>query len=103
MEDLQAEVTAGVPLLNTEQCLIFSTLNHIVDTNKGGLFFINGPSGTKKTFLQNTVFTQQRLQNCVVLAVAILGITATLLSGGTTAYSRFKIPIDIDEDSTYSI
>jgi len=102
-EDLQAEVTAGVPLLNTEQRLIFSTLNHAVDADEGGLFFIDGPGGTGKTFLQNTVLAQQRLQNRVALAVATSGIAATLLSGGTTAHSRFKIPIDVDEDSTCSI
>ena len=97
------EVTAGVPLLNTKQHLIFSTLNYIVDTNKSSLFFINGPGGTKKTFLQNTVFAQQRLQNYIVLAVATLGITAILLSNRITAYLYFKIPIDINKDSTYSI
>jgi hypothetical protein len=42
---------AAVPLLNTEQRLIFSTLNYAIDTNNGGLFFINGPGGTRKIFL----------------------------------------------------
>jgi hypothetical protein len=45
------EVIASIPLLNTKQYLIFSILNYIVDTDKGSLFFINGPGGTKKTFL----------------------------------------------------
>ena len=94
---------AGIPLLNTEQHLIFSMLNHTVDTNKSGLFFIDSPGGTGKIFLQNTVFAQQRLQNCMALVVATLDIAAMLLSGGTTAHSHFKIPIDVDEDSTCSI
>lgn len=75
----------------------------MVDADKSSLFFINSPSGTKKTFLQNTVLIQQRLQNCVVLAVITLGIIVILLFGGITAYLCFNIPSDIDEDSTYSI
>lgn len=63
--------------------MIFSTLNHAVDADEGGLFFIDGPGGTGKTFLQNTVLAQQRLQNRVALAVATSGIAATLLSDGT--------------------
>jgi hypothetical protein len=39
----------------------------------------------------------------MVLAVAILGITAILLSSRITAYSCFKILIDVNKDSTYSI
>jgi len=45
-----------VLLLNTEQRLIFSTLNHAVNADNGSLFFINGPNNIRKTFLQNTVF-----------------------------------------------
>ncbi|CAN1222552.1 ATP-dependent DNA helicase PIF1, partial [Linum grandiflorum] len=33
----------------------------------------------------------------------ILGIAATLLPGGVTAHSRFKIPIDVDHGSTCTI
>jgi hypothetical protein len=36
-------------------------------------------------------------QRKIVLAVAISGIAATLLLGGTTAHRRFKITIDIND------
>ncbi|GKV51952.1 hypothetical protein SLEP1_g58565 [Rubroshorea leprosula] len=39
----------------------------------------------------------------IVLNVASSGIAAELLPGGRTAHSRFAIPIDINEDSTYNI
>jgi len=39
----------------------------------------------------------------MALAVITLSITATLLSGGTTAYLYFKILINIDKNSTCSI
>jgi PIF1-like helicase/Helicase len=102
-EDLQAEVAAGAPHMNTEQRLIHTTLCSAVDAGGGGLFFVDGPGGTGKTFVQNITLAQQRLQNRVALAVASSGIAATLLAGGTTAHSRFKIPVDVHEDSTCSI
>ena len=37
------------------------------------------------------------------MPVASSGIAATLLPGGRTAHSRFKIPLKLDEDSTCSI
>jgi hypothetical protein len=44
-----------------------------------------------------------RSQGRIALAVASSGIAATLLDGGTTAHSRFKIPIEIESDSTCNI
>ena len=38
-----------------------------------------------------------------MLAVITSGITAMLFFSRTTAYLYFKIPIDVDEDSTYGI
>ncbi|CAN0837874.1 ATP-dependent DNA helicase PIF1 [Linum grandiflorum] len=39
----------------------------------------------------------------IALVVASSGIAATLLPGGVTAHSRFKIPIDVDHASTCAI
>jgi len=39
----------------------------------------------------------------IALATASSGISATLLDGGTTAHSRFKIPIDIQSELTCNI
>jgi hypothetical protein len=38
-----------------------------------------------------------------VLAVASLGIASLLLLGGRIAHSRFKIPIDLHDESTCNI
>ena len=65
---------------------------------------MDGPGGSGKTFLQNLVLAHRRLQGQVALAVASSVIAATLLAGGTTAHSRFKIPINgLDDDSTCAI
>jgi hypothetical protein len=38
-----------------------------------------------------------------VLIVASSGITSLILLGGRTAHSRFKIPINLHDESTYNI
>lgn len=62
-----------------------------------------GYGGTGKTFLLKTVAVGIRRKGDIVLNVASSGIASLLMTGGRTAHSRFKIPINIDEDSTCSI
>lgn len=71
--------------------------------NTGQLFFLDGPGGTGKTFVQNTVMGILRSEGLIVLAVASSGIAATLLEGGQTAHARFKIPLDSTRDSVCKI
>jgi len=66
-------------------------------------FFVQGPGGTGKTFLYRGLAAHFRTQGKVVLCVASSGIAALLLPGGRTAHSRFKIPLQIGEDSTCNI
>src|ERR1051326_5629424 len=90
--------------MNPQQRIAFTTLATAVERNLGGIYFIDGPGGTGKTFVENALLARVRSQGHVALAVATTGIAATLLKGGTTAHSRFKIPIDgLDENSTCSI
>ena len=44
-----------------------------------------------------------RRKGDIVLNVASSGIASLLMSGGRTAHSRFHIPINVDETSTFSI
>ncbi len=69
----------------------------LIDLSK--FFYIDGPGGTGKTFLYNTILAYYRANNKQVIAVASSGIAATLLDGGITAHSKFRIPIAIHEDS----
>lgn len=70
---------------------------------KKGVFFIDGPAGTGKTFLYSVILNMVRSERNIALAVASSGIAALLLKGGRTAHSRFKIPITIGPTSTCSI
>src|ERR1044071_8403523 len=64
---------------------------------------LDGPAGTGKTFLYNTLLAYIRSHGDIALAVASSGIAALLISGGRTAHSRFKIPFKLDEFSTCNI
>src|SRR5213079_285712 len=81
----------------------FDALCQAVESGEGGAFFLEGFGGTGKTFLINLVLAKIRSDRGIALATASSGIAATLLDGGTTAHSRFKIPIDIQSDSTCNI
>jgi hypothetical protein len=56
-------------------------------------FFIDGLSGTGKTFLYSCLLSTVCAQGRVAIAVASSSIAALLLDGGCTAHSRFKIPL----------
>jgi len=73
-------------------------------TNKEGkLFFVYGSGRTDKTFIWTTVLSYQRGQGKIVLAVASSGIASLLLLGSRTTHSRFKISIDLHDESTCNI
>ncbi|XP_016194842.1 ATP-dependent DNA helicase PIF2-like [Arachis ipaensis] len=59
--------------------------------------------GTGKTFLWNLMSAEIRSRGDIVLNIASSGIAYLLLSDGRMAHSRFKIPLNIIEDSICNI
>jgi hypothetical protein len=100
---LEARAANNIGLLNLEQLSAFSAITDSVQEKDGKLFFLHGPAGTGKTFVYNTLCDKIRSQSMIVLCVASSGIAALLLSGGRTAHSRFKVPLDIHEDTMCTI
>ncbi|GJU99852.1 ATP-dependent DNA helicase PIF1-like protein [Tanacetum coccineum] len=82
---------------------VYDTIMNSVETGTGGVYFLYGYEGTDKTFLWKTLVASIRRRGDIVLNVAFSGIASLLMPGGRTAHSRFHIPINIDETSTYSI
>ncbi|KAI8060276.1 PIF1-like helicase-domain-containing protein, partial [Gongronella butleri] len=75
----------------------------ITDDNHRHLFFVDGPAGTGKTRLFNTVLQYARGHDLFALPVATSAVAAQLLPGGRTAHSRFGIPVHhLTEESTCS-
>ncbi|KAH1087101.1 hypothetical protein GLYMA_07G160600v4 [Glycine max] len=90
--------------MNTdEQKTIYNRIIQAVNNNEGGMFFLYGFGGTRKTFIWRTLASSLRADNQIVIIVASSGIASLLLPGGKTAHSRFKIPVSIFEDSTCNI
>lgn len=93
--------------MNKGQTTAFQALDNalsLADTYQHQtLFFLNGLGGTGKTFLLNILLAHVWKQGKVALAMASIGIAATLLEGRRTAYSRFKVPLKVYSDSTCDI
>jgi ATP-dependent DNA helicase PIF1 len=66
-------------------------------------FFVYGYGGTGKTFLWTTMLNFIRGQGKIALVAASSGIVALLLPGGRTPHSRFKIPLDIKQNSMCNV
>ncbi|GFV21991.1 ATP-dependent DNA helicase [Trichonephila clavipes] len=66
-----------------------------ITEQSGGLFFIDAPGGTGKTFLLSLILATIRSQNNIALAIASSGIAATLLDGGRTTHSALKLPLNL--------
>ncbi|XP_057778382.1 uncharacterized protein LOC130997139 [Salvia miltiorrhiza] len=97
-EDQDAELK-----LNDDQRKAFSMILSSIQKAEGGIFFIDGPGGTGKTFLYRALLAHLRLRKHIALATATSGVAAGIMPGGRTAHSRFKIPINSDETSECSI
>ena len=90
-------------MLNPEQQAAFDAISAAIgaDTAVSRLFFIDGPAGTGKSFLYNTLISHAKGSlNKKVLVVASSGIASLILHDGRTAHSTFKIPVKLEATST---
>jgi hypothetical protein len=100
---LTADADNAEDRLNGDQRNVYETILNAMRNKEGKLFFVYGSGGTGKTFVWTTLLSRLRGQGKIMLAIASLGIASLLLPGGRTAHSRFKIPIDLHDESTYNI
>eukprot|EP00794_Sanderia_malayensis_P021395 gene21395-biopygen17171 len=90
--------------LNPEQLHIHNTVVHANETHStDNCFFLDGPAGTGKTFLYNTLVRNLQASGHKLKCVAYSGIAATLLIHGRTAHSTFQIPIPLLDTSTCNV
>jgi ATP-dependent DNA helicase PIF1 len=87
--------------LNEQQRQAFEKIMRAINTrSQDNCFFLDAPGGSGKTFLYNTLMNVLRGKEKIVIPVASTGIAATLLAGGRTYHSQFKLPIPLKENST---
>ncbi|GFT62793.1 ATP-dependent DNA helicase [Trichonephila clavipes] len=87
-------INQNEPILIKEQNQVYRLLTDSVNANAGGVYFLDAPGGTGKTFLINLLLAKIRSEKKIAIAVTSLGIAATLLHGGKTVHSMFKIPLE---------
>jgi hypothetical protein len=70
------------------------------DRHSPKAYVIEGPAGTGKTFLYLAIIALLKERLAVHLVVAWTGMAASLLPGGMTCHSAFKLPLNIESNST---
>jgi hypothetical protein len=88
--------------LNQGQGKAFKNVEDCLRTGKQCMVFIDGPAGTGKTYLLNTLITLFKSCALAPVVVASSGVAAMLLIEGTTAHSGLRIPVTVHSDSTCS-
>ncbi|XP_071700069.1 uncharacterized protein [Rutidosis leptorrhynchoides] len=102
-EALMAEKSVLVSNLNERQKTVYDTIIASNNEQKQELIFVYGHDETGKTFLWKAITTALQYEGKIVLAVASSGTASLLLASGQTAHSRFRIPIDITDESGCNI
>ncbi|XP_066924644.1 uncharacterized protein [Clytia hemisphaerica] len=94
------------PLLNNDQTIVADVVLEALsnnDHNSTKLFFLDGPGGTGKTFTYNYIIKEARARSFSVATSSWTGIAATLLDGGKTCHSLFKLPVPVNDGSTCNV
>lgn len=103
ISDMTESLDENITRLNSNKKNVFDAIYNSAMNDDGRTFFVYGYGGTGKTFLWTTLLNSVRRQGKIALAVASSGIASLLLPGGRTSHSRFKIPLDISQNSMCSI
>jgi hypothetical protein len=88
---------------NDDQLSAYETILNVVTNKDGKLFSVYGNGGIGKTFVWRMLLSLVRGQGKIMLIVASSGIASLLLLGGKTTHSKFKISIDLHDESTCNI
>ncbi|KAB2600457.1 hypothetical protein D8674_010728 [Pyrus ussuriensis x Pyrus communis] len=93
----------AIERLNDDQKSVFNIIMGAVQRSDNATFFVDGPGGTGKTYLYRALLASLRRLGHIVLATTSSGITATILPGGRTTHSKFKIQLSLDASLMCSI
>ena len=99
VQELARKAEANVQKLNHEQRAVFEPFVQAVRAEDGGLFALDAPAGTGKTYLIDCILSLLRSEGLIALAMATTGIASTLLPNGRTLHTKLKVPLNLDDDS----
>jgi ATP-dependent DNA helicase PIF1 len=75
--------------LNEDQRAAYYKILSTVDTDQGGLYFVDGPGGIRKTYLYRVLLATLLSQDMIAVAIATFGVAASIMPGGRTSHSCF--------------
>ena len=85
--------------MNPEQKLFFDDVIVAINEKNGGLFCLDAPGGTGKTFVLCALLSAMRCDGYISLGTALSAAASKLLPNGSTLHSKLKVPIQIKETS----
>ena len=86
-------------MLILNSALFVENVMSAIKGEKGGIFCLDAPGGTGKTFVLNALLSAVRSDGHIALGTAISAVASKLLNNGGTVHSTFKVLIKIDETS----
>ena len=92
--------------LNQEQLFAFDAVFETAvseSPDNRRTFFLDGPGGSGKTFVYNSLIKALECRGVPVIASAYTGIASSLLKGGVTIHRAFSIPVDGEAANILSI
>ena len=95
-----SDVEALQASLTSTQKLFANKVFDSIEASKQLLLFLDAPGGTGKTYTLNVILKALRVKGYSAVAVATSALAATLLEGGKTAHSAFRIPLNAGDDAT---
>ena len=78
-----------------DQAALYDAVQRALASESGGIFFVDGPGGSGKTFLLQAILHHVRSLKAIALPCAWSGIAATLLEGGRTCHGTFGFPVPL--------
>ncbi|KAI7947053.1 hypothetical protein MJO29_011580 [Puccinia striiformis f. sp. tritici] len=88
--------------LNQKQKVIFDLVAEMAESSEVAQVFVDGPGGCGKTYLMNTISHYMTTMDISLVTVSSSGVVSLMLVGGSTAHSRFKIPLQLEANSMCS-
>ncbi|CAO3645166.1 unnamed protein product [Mucor hiemalis] len=94
-----------ISIFNEDQLSVYQSIIDVALSSgstcppNGKIFFVDGPGGTGKTFLFNSLLFRVRREGHIALSVASSGTAALLMDGGRTSHSMFKIPLEVESNT----
>ena len=93
------KATEATNKMNCEQRVFFDDVITAICKKKGGLFCLDAPGGSGKTFVLSALLSAVRSDGCIALATALSAVASKLLENGSTLHSKLKVLIQIKETS----